>query len=217
MKIVTWNILAQRYYKEIIYTWESRLHNIITILKSFDADIICLQEVEIASFSNDFKILIENRYNFYGHEIFKKRKCPIGCFILVKTNLEIKEVFSTSAAVIVNIPILGRIANIHLRSGSKGKEDRERQLNSILKYSPDIIIGDFNDSSIQIDGYEKHNYKVTCFSKNRFGLFDNIYTRYNYIVLIDLQDITSITEMPNNSNPSDHIPLYITINKNEIL
>src|SRR6185369_17269452 len=85
MKIVTWNILADRYFTKerygssdkILFDWTYRIQLVISNILSFDADIICLQEVELASFQKDFSSLLD-RYSYVQHTVCKKRSNPIG-------------------------------------------------------------------------------------------------------------------------------------------
>ena len=136
-KILSYNVEAQRYNRkeDIIangmkyYEWNDRIKMILDIIQESDADIICLQEVEIATFEEDYKQLTTTKYNWFGHlspnkvagttssevtssketppkvTTTKKKKLrasPIGNFILWK-NAKFKSLESTitSCSVIV--------------------------------------------------------------------------------------------------------------------
>ena len=269
-KILSYNVEAQRYNRkeDIIangmkyYEWNDRIKMILDIIQESDADIICLQEVEIATFEEDYKQLTTTKYNWFGHlspnkvagttssevtssketppkvTTTKKKKLrasPIGNFILWK-NAKFKSLESTitSCSVIVKFENLEthctfKMSNVHLKAGISNPESiktRISQLKSIQSHNPDIICGDFNDNFeknqeiinlVKDFGYVVHNKYLTCFTLGtdhgaNYWCFDNFLTmsdKFN----VNIPKCKSIQglKIPDDSNPSDHIPLTIFI------
>lgn len=243
IKILTYNVEAQRFYRkeDIIklgleyYEWNDRLAKIKKIIEDVNADIICLQEVEIATFTVDYKSLTDDKYGYHGHpQPDRKRSSPIGNFILYRkskfsaTNLEY-----TSCAVIMTLKDLVtdasiRIANVHLKAGiiiPESISTRISQLKSVLKHKLDIICGDFNenfDTNKEIiklvtdNGFIIHNKYLTCFTIDKimdtnYWCFDNILTKDQYNVVIQQCPNIVGLQIPNELIPSDHIPLDILL------
>ncbi len=237
MKIVTYNILAQRYYNDAKYEWDFRLELINKILSRSNADVICLQEIELASFRSDFKNIL-NEYDYFGHVNNSKRTSPIGNIILWKKSVfNALEMINTSCS---NIVVLQnnitnqqiKLANVHLKAGIYNPEcikTRISQLQSICKKNPDILCGDFNDdfkTNLEIikliSKYIIHNKFDTCYTSEQeedfTWCFDNILTRENlYEINIEYfikpyDKFLRDKKLPDEFNPSDHIPLIITLN-----
>jgi len=165
LKCITYNILAQRYLKkdeydrddchldENILTWDYRLGLIIKKLMNTDADIICLQEVELNDIEKDFSPLFLE-YNYASHVISKKRSSPIGNMILWKKKLSMSSQSNNSCSLYIELKnSLDKsfwVMNLHLRSGIRSKrKERVSQIKSCLKLIdknlPGFIVGDFND------------------------------------------------------------------------
>lgn len=204
MRLVTFNVMAQRFYKGKL-EWSDRIKRIVEILKNSRCDIICLQEVEIADFKKDYQELLDE-YSFYGHQIDKRRTSPIGNFILWKKHLTVNNYRATSCSVTVDVDGTS-LCNVHF---SRQAETRVNQVVSVLKGAPDILVGDFNNGELTLEGYQKFADIYTCYSKNtdRFGKFDNVYCKRKNITVTGEKIRNNV---PNLFNPSDHIPLYIEI------
>ena len=80
MKVVSWNVLAKAFADKSIkkgdanpkiFEWERRVHKIATIVPSFKADIICLQEVD--QIEDHKKYLEANEYSFIYEKNKRKR------------------------------------------------------------------------------------------------------------------------------------------------
>jgi len=162
--IISYNTLAQRYvtpyietrYKHVdnmaILEWSYRLPLIFQQINNYD--IICLQEVELATI-NDILLLFPD-YAYGYHVINKKRNCPIGNVTMWKKQLFVCDnIELTSCAVFTTLIYIKTaykftIANIHLKAGLKsGEPDRVNQMKSIVKRFEKIntgfICGDYND------------------------------------------------------------------------
>lgn len=169
---VTWNILAQRYwrgtgnkprketYNDIpsnsVYAWPNRCKRIIQKLNETKSDIICLQEVELKTAKDDFAPLFED-YEFAMHVNFKKRTSPIGNMILWNKNkLSLVKNKDNSAGVHCLLLVNGStrmlwIGNVHLKAGVLSCEQtRLNQIKSTIKIinwlpTATCIVGDYND------------------------------------------------------------------------
>lgn len=236
IKIITYNILAQRFYKYSgdkktkYFDWDYRKQLIINILIKNDADIICLQEVELANFKVDFNELF-NRYDYFGHEITKKRVSPIGNIILWKKNVfNGNDCVNTSCSNKITFEYIKtgynfKFCNVHLKAGINSDESikaRISQLKSVNRLDGDIICGDFNDDFKNnngiIDLIDELNYKIyntykTCCvidgNDAHYWCFDNIMTKKNFDKEIKIEKCKSMSNLriPDTDNPSDHIPL----------
>jgi len=235
ISILTFNILAQRFYKNNTIDWNTRLNKIIEILNNSKASIICLQEVEIETFDVDF-ISLFDKYNFFGHEITKKRNSPIGNYILFKKEFQFIDKTITSCSIIIQLQIndkIFKIANVHLKADIYSKESiniRKNQLKSVITNKPDIICGDFNDNFkndlgefINDNNYICHNNDInTCYTsyddKYSYWNFDNILTKIKNSIVknISINPLVNLTTqiIPNLDIPSDHIPIIFDIEMN---
>lgn len=178
IKIVTYNVLAQRFadnhYDKYFHNsiskedivWDKRLLLIKEKIVTETPDVILLQEVELETFDNDYNSFKEN-YGYIRHAISKKRDNPIGNVILYKKDKfeYISESFN-SCSIIIKLKLLLSnkfiiICNIHLRAGLKSKRvERHSQIKSCQKLidklntkdnTSIIISGDFNDDLIEDD------------------------------------------------------------------
>lgn len=179
IRIVSWNILAEAYAKPEKYPrtlsndleWQTRSKRIIQKIQAFNADIVCLQEVQISNwpgFSSDCQKLgyscdvVQNVTSGY----------PVALAILYRSEVvEVMAVESRSRALIAAIRVFHTqkllfLANIHFQAGldAIAEEQRFNQLRSLLRrmqfhvaqYSqllqasqPDsmmdvVFVGDFN-------------------------------------------------------------------------
>lgn len=230
LKIITYNTLAQRYFEpqlkhkypyitnpEIIL-WNNRLVLIKDKILSCDPDIICLQEVELATIS-DIIAYFSDSYDNFKHTIDKKRNSPIGNIIFWKRKYNMTNPESNSCGIFVTIQNI-RIGNIHLKAGFPLNEDtRTSQLNSCIKkfgLGPGMICGDFNDELNPFGSLKKilDTNKFSCYvdwptcciymAENIFN-----YMSFDHVVSIGIQIEpikTNIPDkIPNEIEPSDHI------------
>jgi mRNA deadenylase 3'-5' endonuclease subunit Ccr4 len=246
IKIISYNILAQRYldpniptiYKDSDYLkWDHRKKSIINQIISYDPDIICLQEVELANFDSDFIELFKT-YAFVRHIVNKKRTSPIGNVTLYKNNIENIKLINKSSALINIFKIKDNefcLANLHLKAGyQSGEKTRESQLKSILGSCINnlvIICGDFNDD---LEEYESqpNSDKVTatkrlllplllkenllvnqkqitcCVNGNYWWSFDHVASKG---LKVDIQKCDKVKQIPSKYHPSDHLPIKFLV------
>lgn len=164
-KILSYNILAQRYIQEdnyeyienkTILIWPYRLNLIRSKIKDSNPDIFCLQEVELKFIEEDF-IGFFAEYESLAHIINKKRKNEIGNAIFWKRGLFQKNnSISCCYGLFVNLFSVSTqtdfwLGNIHLKAGRTSCiNERVFQMKSCVKKIPKnsygIVCGDFNDS-----------------------------------------------------------------------
>ncbi len=216
MKIISWNILADRYFTKERYTdtnnalfnWNYRRLLILDNIRSFllTADIICLQEVELSTFDNDFSLIL-NGLNYCCHKISKKRSNPIGNVVLSKYPIKILK--ETTHSLIVQVDYGNNdtmtIANIHLSVDSTD-EEKICTINKIInEFNGVILVGDFNTTSLEFQGYHFKKYK-TCKTRYNWHEFDYIMAPFPIRTGI----VNKEKNIPNIKNPSDHIPICAT-------
>ena len=185
LKCISWNILADRYSKRYgslvdsnVLLWTNRILSILNLLKSNNADIICLQEVELQTFQSDFNSLFDS-YDFFSHTVSKKRTNPIGNVIFWRKGLQVIEQISNSCGVHIILQLTegcGRlwISNVHLKAKTSGEAVRHSQIVSCLNKWQSrgggcgVICGDFNDTlfdpktdELVRKELEKHKFEIT--------------------------------------------------------
>lgn len=239
---LTWNLLAQRYSKGLnVKPWNERLQIILHFLLSKDFDIICLQEVDLVSFDNDFQCIFD-KYNVIVHKIDKNRSNVIGNAILCKkskfdiidTKLASYAIFTKLREIEQDTQIIEQnsnrdmlLINVHLKAGLKsGLSTRISQLNSCLKRSKSfntsnvIICGDFNDNfsdetlkKILID-----NGFTLSFDNNkktcvfRDGSFWNFdHVASSKVNCVYLEESNVSSKIPSDDILSDHFPIIFQI------
>ncbi len=164
---LSYNILYQPYLKLESYpqlpaevlTWEYRLSLIRRYLRASRADIIFLQEVDLANTTEDFKPLL-GEYDYAQHHFHqKKRSSPMGNMTLwKKTTLKSVRESHNSCGIHVELQHLesGKTfwtQNVHLRARIiRGRPERVKQLTSCFRLIdfklPGVIVGDYNDDFI---------------------------------------------------------------------
>jgi mRNA deadenylase 3'-5' endonuclease subunit Ccr4 len=245
LKLMTWNILAQRFWQDAFpfyMEWEDRLKTILGEINDSNPDIICLQEVELATASDDFSSLFD-KYDYTIHKVSKKRSSPIGNMTLWKKKLFILSLTKFNSTG-VHVALIHNesnkklwLSNIHLRAGLKSQEDeRISQLKSTLKFidtvrkdgTPCCIIGDFNDDLNK----DRKLYKlltednlVCNISPNSCYVYREMWSkhffRFDHIVTTpevntNCMKIPKLKPIPDKKWPSDHFSINYTITLNSI-
>lgn len=225
MKIVSYNILAQRFNRsDDAEPLDIRTSQIINNLLSEDPCVICLQEVELCDFEKDFKDIIVE-YDYFSHVVSKKRRSPIGNVILWKKCYEKVKTLNTFASVLVSLKVKDKellIANVHLKAGMlSGEKERLSQMPSVLKHDPDIICGDFNDTMSEeraLYGLIKDKYKaltpgLTGYVKGScndstgmpYWPFDHFIYKETSLKTANVLPTDLSCPIPNKLQPSDHL------------
>lgn len=143
ISLVSWNLLAPTYARPEKYPWvplhaldwEHRQRLIVNKLKSLDADIYCLQEMEVERWDN----FLEKLPDYDGVLQTMKGGHPVATAILVKraSQLEVVRTESRSRALLVVLSSSSKqplfLANVHLDAGAENDRTRICQLRSLLK------------------------------------------------------------------------------------
>ena len=241
LKIVTWNILHPDHIK--VYDlntkyldYSYRLPKIISKLREFDADIICLQEADSSSVEDNFAEL--SNYNLvwqddrvrkkklqqWRNNLSDKKPHTLVCAILVKKNIELINHRVGSRSLTANLKIgvfVIELTNVHLEAGHDTTDIHIKHLTKLAK-TADIICGDFNDYPDEpaIKYLEDQGYlsaysggcpSATYVSKYENGsrmIVDHIYYRLN-LKLIDIEwtEFKGLSQ----DHPSDHIPIFCVL------
>lgn len=148
VSVCSWNLLAPRYAKENKYPWsnaqdldwKNRQSRIVQILASIDADIVCLQEVQVDLWHDLLSKLQQRGY----HGVLQKMggQHPVANAILIRQHgLHVVRTESRSRALIAVImdkeeqssPLY--LANVHLDAGWTRDSDETRfnQVKSLCK------------------------------------------------------------------------------------
>lgn len=213
-KIISWNI-----QELFIYTNTSKVDNIIDYIKTFDVDVICLQEVFEDKTRN---AIIEQCKCVYPYHLKSKtnKKFILGenSGLLVLSKLPIKfekEVLLERLCLpdsLANKSILyfsiGKVnfSTTHLQSIYENVS--ESQIYDIIVNSPFdkfILTGDLNNTYVpDILKINKNNIANTC--ENRV---------IDYILPINYKDFEVTTKVLNIdlNNTSDHYPISATLNE----
>ncbi len=159
MKLVSWNILAQSTIPDELQSalaWENRRPVIVKCLQNFNADFICLQEVELNTFESDFKELL-TVYKFARHTVCMKGKYKrtntFGNVTMWKTG-QMTNMSQGSRSLHITLHLENGIeiciSNVHFpaKGGLEGYLEKRKHLASCAaKWNVlDVIVaGDFND------------------------------------------------------------------------
>ena len=224
-----------------ILSWPMRLTKILKIITEYDPVIICLQEIELATIKEDFvdyfseydnirHVEDKKRNSPIGNITFWKKELLPS----VSTNVNSSGIFVRLFDVKSNRQIL--IGNVHLKAGLDGENNvkiRKSQIasafNVIEKMSDDntsiIVCGDFNDllspggAVRMLIDEKKYECSEQCPSWCRpctkpsdppvFLPFDHVIWTNAKMQITSLHNYDS--HIPNERDPSDHLPLFFTI------
>ena len=149
--LVTWNLLAPTYATQTKFPWASkqalswshRRKLIVQQLAAIDADVVCLQEVEVAQWDELYAQLRGLGYDGVLQET--RNDHPVACATLLKRDrLACVRTESRSRAMITVAKTapghdsaddaqLLYVANVHLEAGPQKEQTRLLQLGSLLK------------------------------------------------------------------------------------
>ncbi|GKY94949.1 hypothetical protein MPSEU_000459600 [Mayamaea pseudoterrestris] len=148
IRIVSWNILADTYAKPEKYPetlardldWSIRSDRILDRIAAFDADIVCLQEVQLSHWPS-FALNCSNLG--YNCELLQNvtRKHPVAMAILYRPQTaQVLAVESRSRALLAALRLSQSqeilfLANVHFQAGRNGQAEEQRyfQIRSLLR------------------------------------------------------------------------------------
>jgi mRNA deadenylase 3'-5' endonuclease subunit Ccr4 len=232
MRVVSYNLLADSYIKPSYYprvdprhldpTW--RRPAILDRIASFDADVICLQEVEAPVFA-----ALQDRLNrFAGHYAPKDQGKPDGCatFARVPVRNPGRLVYADGSghiALMVEVELDGRtlgIANTHFRWGPPGTTiglEQARELLDAIGTGLWVVCGDFNADpmSALVAEFGRRSFsdayaELDCPTCNANGVAKRIdFIMYRGLACQPdpIPPIAETTPLPSAEQPSDHLPI----------
>lgn len=194
------------------------LFDIIDFLRISDADIICLQEVnesakvgfQVSSLKEELKMYshfganVVNLGSNYGLVTYSKYPIKSEKHIYLSSDREQRGLLHT----VVNVE--GKklnIINVHL--GVK-KEEREIQIKEVLSFveslnpEPYIIVGDFNDGDLNLDGINLKDAAEETGNSNILTFASGLY-RIDYILVSENIKVLDYNVLI--KNMSDHYPI----------
>ena len=144
VSLVSWNVLAPKFVETTKYPWAEgnldwsiREPRIVKELTDIDADVICLQEVQVDLWDH----LLSQLRGYEGTLQKMERNHPVANAILIRRGLKIVRTESRSRALIAVLidekesssPLY--LANVHLEAGSSDNADiiRFNQVRSLWK------------------------------------------------------------------------------------
>jgi len=185
---------------------------------------MALQEVSPALASDLRRLFPDHGLAYVPH-------CGEGLAVLVRGQRpwprEIPLPGGRKRALLVNLAGDVTLANVHLSwtGDPDGKQRRGMaQLEAILAYQPDLVVGDFNAFPdwperrlIEQAGYRSLGPAgPTCNVGRRLQPLDAIYARPEWLgAPTPLPVITETTPLPSPTLPSDHLPLEVMIRRSQ--
>jgi mRNA deadenylase 3'-5' endonuclease subunit Ccr4 len=237
--VASYNVLAAAYAEPRFYPRVApemleagaRRKRLVTRCASLGADVLCLQEVELAVFS-----MLDERLaaaGWRGDFAKKGGAKPDGCAIFVRAPLVLRESSAIAytdgsghIAQIANVEVDGivvRIANTHLKWHAPDVKPEERlsagQMRELLAASSGtaILCGDFNFemtsevyAAMRAAGFvDPHaaSPAPTCNPNGRAKKIDYVVARGLVGAPLETPHVEDDTPLPSESEPSDHVPL----------
>ena len=225
-KLLTWNILHKDFVQDDKFlNWDERFTLIKKMIDSVDADIICLQEVdldnidEFKQFGNIVYQDDKRRIKAYNKWKMEESKKPNTSVLAIITKGEILSHEVGSRTLSAKIRMNGMeltVSNVHLETKRIATYELQRKhIDKLLK--SDIICGDFNDfPDSEIIQYMEQTYgksiyndrfPITFVGQNNWCL-DYVFSKYN-IVEYTIDPI--IYMLKDGIYPSDHARVVVEL------
>ena len=243
VSIVSWNLMshtlftrringAYSYVDQNLHSWPNRLDKIVDHLHVINADIICLQEVDLDCFHE-----LSSRLSMWTGSIQKRKDAEdFACCIFWRKPVQCTEINNRiSRGLIVAFENKLVVANVHLHAHGDAYVTRARQINSVLnkvKHSfPNhrlILTGDFNDEAHSnlhgvlrnnvwhtfdlVSAYEHpstYDCGATFMMPGRRTKIDHVFYTHKTLQLEQVFNfqLKEREDGPNQNCPSDHVPV----------
>jgi hypothetical protein len=230
MRVLIWNILAERWIKkhhDLDVLEDGRTDKIIDIIKSCDADVICLEEVELETVGERLVRAFPG-YESVIHTL-KVKTNGVGNLTLSRFKVTSVELGQSGIHCILD----GRlwVSNIHFKAGKTSFASRRlcEAKSCLARYRKSgldraILCGDFNDNLTSEDnqvtqlfrsyGFTVHSTGPGCFVGGKFLPCDGCIAKVTHNVAVLSESILSPDEdyrpIPNDDIPSDHYPIVFS-------
>jgi endonuclease/exonuclease/phosphatase family metal-dependent hydrolase len=222
LTVWSYNVLAERYAGDTARPWTDRLSRLISKIAALDADVVFLQEIELATAEADFvsALAIIGFEGFTHIHSLKKggRSNPIGNAVFWRTgDFFATDFWRNSTAIGVTLTKDGHsmgLANIHLKAGIEtGVAERVKQLRSTLRHLPPgnvFIGGDWNDDLVPgpvldlLSGFHVCRVEKSCWVRERWFGFDHAAVRGG--VVVAACEVV-VGHIPRDGHDSDHLPV----------
>lgn len=247
MRILTWNILAEEFIKkrdyqdisnDILFNRSMRCKKIITLLDTYKADIICLQEVMKKEYNGLYDVY-HNVYHLiksspikwsYSDSTYKSSSFNLTLIrkdsdLLVLKTYNLK--FGNGVLIFLsdngyNLPVL--ILNLHLSDDSSLKRiEQLYEIENLFSYPYIILAGDLNENykpehpsalyQYLQSFFKIHNYLPTYYHYEQ-SCIDNVLTkglRTNGSKILKVSTLNDQTTQQIYNYGSDHLPVIMDI------
>lgn len=244
LRIVSWNILADEYAKPEKYPdtathdldWTTRSERILHKIETFDADIVCLQEVQLSHWPDFASSCTMLGYNC---DLLQNvtRKHPVAMAILYRPETaQVLAVESRSRALLAALRLSKTqeilfLANVHFQAGKNGmaEETRYFQIRSLLKRieihasqlshsllasndKPNVLIlGDFNmDRTSQMYRLLSTGKVPAEHDSSNLRKSDVCQKQSHELPFLPLIDVYRRSKEPRSSSPTKQSPTFRT-------
>lgn len=236
VSVVTWNLLAPCYDRYGVDWNATRLPEMKRWLERLaGCDVMCFQEVDLKnSLAGISEVLVSNGFTAVVQE---RRGFPVvNATFFRASRLRLSWTQHRSRALLVGLALQDGlefcVANVHLEAGGDERNEKQRaaQLASVLKRTSGstIICGDFNSSLTQEsllraqmvnDGFVRTPTKGITIAQADTGyadVLDHIWASQDFKVRLVLSSspgdlaMLQAAGMPNETYPSDHLPVAAT-------
>jgi endonuclease/exonuclease/phosphatase family metal-dependent hydrolase len=243
LTVVSWNVLASAYVRPEFYPHtpvpvlepEGRSARVVERVVGLGAaaDVICLQEIEPATFAG-----VAGRLLGFEGSFAQKRGKPDGCAIFVRRSLgepAFRElVYSDGTGHVAVAAVVGGVgfASTHLKWEAPevpvelrlGRAELTELLDAwVAPEEPWVVCGDLNANAASAvlevafarglhDGYASLPEAWTCNSNDRAKRIDFILHTPGFEARPSpLPAITDVTPLPSASEPSDHLAIQVAL------
>jgi len=235
VSLLSWNLLAPSYDRNGLDWQGIRLPQLKLWLRRFVAcDVLCFQEVDLDKSLTEIREFLSA--HGYTAVVQERKEFPVVTATFFKASrLRLLWSQHRSRALVVGLALAdGRefcVANVHLEAGGGDRNENQRnaQLTSVLKRigGNTIVCGDFNSDLTY--GSQLHSKLVNsgliraptrgitiAQASGHAGILDHIWASENLKACLVLgstvQELDTIqaTGIPNETHPSDHLPIAAT-------
>ena len=219
LRLATYNVLATAYirasyYPQVDPRWLDprwRTPALVERVRALEADVLCLQEVELPT----LRALQEALPELTWHYLAKAKGQPDGCATAARQILSFRELVygdgTGHVALLTEVAPGVTVANTHLK-WDRDSRFAHSQLAELLERQPSVLCGDLNvapgDPALaQVRMEEVSTGAATAVANGRARKLDYLFVRGLRGTAWPLPAIEDHTPLPSAEEPSDHLPL----------